>query len=113
MTVGRAIICGGRDYCEIEELMHALDALRPTFVIEGGARGADRLARVWAQVRGVPYKTVDADWNRLGKAAGHERNGRMLLEKPDRVIAFRGGKGTQNMVWQAREAHVATIRIAW
>jgi hypothetical protein len=61
----------------------------------------------------VPYKTVRADWDRLGKAAGHERNGRMLLEKPDRVIAFRGGKGTQNMVWQAREAGVATIRIGW
>lgn len=113
MTAGRVIVCGGRDYDHILELVKALDGLKPSFVIEGGARGADRMARDWAIARGVPYITVPADWDRLGKAAGHERNTRMLLQKPDRVIAFHGGKGTQNMVWQARKAGVGVIRINW
>jgi hypothetical protein len=113
MTVGRVIVCGGRDYDHILELVQALDSLKPTFIIEGGARGADRMGRDWAKARGVPFQTIEAQWNALGKRAGALRNGQMLLLRPDRVIAFRGGSGTQNMVHQARQAGVGVIRINW
>lgn len=46
-----------------------------------------------------------ADWKKHGKAAGPIRNGIMLRDgKPDMVVAFPGGRGTANMVDQARLA---------
>ncbi len=51
---------------------------------EGGARGADRLARVWAQLGGIEVETHPAQWERDGKAAGPIRNRAMLVNgRPD------------------------------
>jgi hypothetical protein len=78
-----------------------------TLLIAGGASGADTLAARWAQDRGVPTQVYMAEWERLGREAGPIRNQRMLTEgKPDLVVAFPGGKGTANMVAQARAAGV-------
>lgn len=82
-------------------------------LIEGGARGADRFARVWAQKRGIRVETFEADWSR-GKRAGFERNEEMLtVGKPDLVIAYvdkplKESRGTAGMVRIARDAHVVT-----
>jgi hypothetical protein len=55
-----------------------------------------------------------AEWKRLGRGAGPVRNGRMLSEgKPHEVIAFKGGKGTCNMVDQAAKAGVSVRTIGW
>lgn len=99
----RVLVCGGRDYCDQARIYTALDRLHSergvALIIEGGARGADRIARSWAQARGIPYKTFDAAWKRLGNAAGPVRNQQMLDEGgPDAVVAFPGGSGTADMV---------------
>jgi hypothetical protein len=48
-----------------------------------------------------------AEWESLGRKAGPIRNQRMLTEgKPALVVAFPGGKGTANMVAQARATNV-------
>ncbi len=74
-------------------------------IIEGGALGADRLARVWAESRSVPHVTYPADWKQHGKAAGRLRNRQMLRDgKPDAVIAFPGGAGTHDMITIAEAA---------
>lgn len=82
-------------------------------LIEGGAKGADHWAGVWAENHGVALETFEADWENQGSFAGPARNTRMLNEgKPDLVIAFPGGRGTADMVRKARRAGVEVIEIA-
>ena len=69
-----------------------------TTLIHGGAKGADYLAARWAENNGIPCKAYPADWDRHGRAAGPIRNQMMLdTEKPFAVIAFPGGRGTDDM----------------
>lgn len=107
----KILVCGGRDFDNISAVRHVLTVLhvrKPiTLLIEGGAAGADKLAREWAAANGVLHVTVMADWKRYGPAAGPIRNAEMLREhQPDGVVAFAGGKGTANMIWQAQQAGV-------
>jgi predicted Rossmann-fold nucleotide-binding protein len=105
----RLLVCGGRDYKNKELLFKALkDANEKygiTLIIQGGAPGADALAKAWAMVNKVQQKEFKADWNSHGKAAGPIRNRLMLTEgNPDLVYAFAGGIGTANMIAQAKAA---------
>lgn len=110
------LVCGGRDFAPSKHLMTYLDgyhAVRPiTLLVQGGARGADRMAKTWAIASSVKQVQYDADWHQFGKAAGPERNKRMLAHaKPDVVIAFPGGAGTAHMTRIAREAGVEVIEV--
>jgi YspA, cpYpsA-related SLOG family len=112
----RVLVCGGRnygDYWTVREVLDGFHASCPVaLLIEGGALGADRFARKWAQDRGVPVATFEADWS-LGRSAGPMRNRRMLVDgKPHHVIAFPGGRGTENMVLQAKRAGVPVTEIS-
>lgn len=91
------LICGGRDYNGDMSCLEHLPK-RPTVIIEGGAKGADRLARFYGVQNGIHVATVNAQWDTYGKAAGHKRNAAMLALKPDYCVAFPGGRGTQSMV---------------
>jgi hypothetical protein len=84
----------------VRRALDVLHARKPiTLIIEGGALGADRLAREWAEVSGVSVQTFEAEWKRFGRRAGPLRNKRMLDEgRPDGVVAFPGGAGTANMI---------------
>lgn len=78
-------------------------------IIEGEARGADTLAKQWAEERYLPVEKYPANWDTHGKAAGPIRNKQMLTEgKPDLVIAFLApnSRGTANMISQAEKAGV-------
>lgn len=112
----RAIVCGGRNYSDRNRVYETLDRLVRerglTTVIEGGAGGADQLARGWAFTRGFSVQTFHAKWSEHGRAAGPLRNAQMLSEaSPDFVVAFPGGPGTANMVRQARAAGVEVMRV--
>lgn len=107
----RVLVCGGRYFEDRTAVFAALDAIHAItpigVIIEGGARGADRLAGSWARVREVSHWKVPANWKRDGNAAGMLRNGRMLeMCAPDVVLAFPGGTGTADMVRQAKAARV-------
>ena len=107
----RILVCGGRDYKNVSAVFHALHAAHAkraiSLIIEGGAAGADRLARQWAEENGIPVQTFQADWKAHGKAAGPLRNEQMLRDgRPDGVIAFPGGRGTSDMVSKAEAAGV-------
>jgi hypothetical protein len=111
----RVLVCGGRDYRNISAVRHALGALHAkrgiTLIIEGGAKGADRLAREWAIANGIPFETEDADWKKYGKAAGPIRNGVMLAKyAPEGVVAFPGNDGTADMVAKAEAAGLKVWR---
>ena len=108
----RVLVCGGRDFADRDTVFRALNALAEKYgrlnVIQGGARGADRLALDWAlQAPSVQLSNYPADWQRHGKAAGAIRNQQMLDEgKPDLVLAFPGGRGTADMVRRAKAAGI-------
>ncbi len=94
----RLLVFGSRSWVDVPDLtiVRALDALtpRPSVVIEGEARGADSLARLWASSRGVPVERFPVDNAKDGPwpAAGHRRNARMHREgKPDAAIGFISG----------------------
>lgn len=81
-------------------------------VIQGGATGADQLARWWCVQRRVPYENYPPDWMKFGRAAGPIRNRRMIEKgQPDIVVAFPGGSGTADLVAKARAAGVKVLEI--
>jgi len=106
-----AIVCGGRDYNDKDYAFCFLNENLPEclVLIEGGATGADRLGRLWAQSRGIHVATVNAQWGRYGKAAGPYRNVAMLRLRPDVVVAFPGGNGTNHMRDAARRDGIQLI----
>lgn len=111
----RVLICGGRDFAEFGRGFDALDALHArhafTLVIEGGAKGGDACGRAWAHERNIPVQTFEADWS-LGRGTGPIRNVRMLTEgRPELVVAFPGGRGTDHMCRIAREGGVRVVRL--
>lgn len=110
MSEGRRIlVTGGRDYNDIETVRYAFGQLgvnSSDSIVQGGAKGADLLARMVAAGLGCGVETYKADWARYGKMAGPIRNQRMVDSAPDAVMQFPGGKGTADCVRKAREAGV-------
>ena len=114
----RVLVCGGRDYRDRDRVFAVLHALMVKSegidaIIEGGARGADRLAREFAKAYSTRCITYEADWDAHGSFAGPMRNKVMLEDgQPDLVVAFPGGAGTRDMVRKARKAGVDVVEIA-
>lgn len=129
----KVVVCGGRDYRNGALMFVTLDKLhaeqRFTDLMQGGAPGADALAREWActhpEIRrhvcraawhdlSYPDAVIRtrADGTRYDAKAGHRRNARMLVWRPDLVVSFPGGDGTADMVKQARAAGIKVIEIA-
>jgi hypothetical protein len=118
----RVLVCGGRDYSdygavkrELDKLARMAGMLRVVLVvIEGGARGADALAVQWCEENpgNLQHIKVRADWAEHGRRAGPIRNQRMINEEnPSVVLAFPGGRGTEDMVRRAEKAGIEVRRI--
>lgn len=118
----RVLVCGWTEFDDWDLLNSVLTRLytrapivdgKVDFtIIEGGAKGADFLARVWAKFLHIPYIEFPADWKKYGKAAGPIRNQQQLDEgKPDIVVAFPGDRGTADMVRRAKKAGVEVIEV--
>lgn len=111
------LVCGGRDFLGKKLLCETLDRLNSTrpfgTLIHGGAVGVDALAGEWARVNNVTVEVFPANWKKYGKSAGPIRNAQMLQEgKPDLVVAFPGGKGTANMVKQAKDSGFNVVEVS-
>lgn len=132
------LVTGGREFAEradreqsrreYDSLCDALWELHRqhgiTCVVHGYARGADSVAREWADRRvsedlGISVMGFRADWHGEGKAAGAIRNGRMVAWVKARVdagetamvLACPGGKGTTDCVKKARRAGLKVKRL--
>lgn len=109
----RVLVTGGRTYNNRDLVERILDVLNPSYLVTGDAEGADELAWDWVVSQPFP---PDADrmyalWDVHGKAAGPIRNKKMLDEgDPDLVLAFPGGKGTADMVRQAKAAGIPVLQ---
>jgi hypothetical protein len=128
----RVLVCGGRDFQNYESVCEELDAINHShgidLIIEGGARGADLLAKKWAQWKGVALLEIPADWDDLSHPdarvkqfrdgrkydanAGARRNQKMLdCGQPDLCVAFPGGSGTKDMIAKARKSGVDVLEV--
>lgn len=111
----KILVTGGREYSNKELVYRVLDSVLSnrgiSLVIQGGAKGADSLAKEWCLERGVHSCQVDALWQHFGKAAGHRRNATMLKLSPDGCIAFKGGRGTEGMVSMCDKAGIKIWRV--
>lgn len=87
-----------------------------TTLIHGGAKGADTMCGEWAERNGIPIIVFGIDqyqWKRYGPKAGPRRNQRMLDEgEPDVLLAFYGGRGTEDMKRRAAKAGIPIYDIA-
>lgn len=117
MRVG---VCGGRGFDDTRAVWAALDKERLAVphdtleVVQGGAPGADKIAREWCVAREVPYFNVPAEWEKHGRAAGPIRNQKIVDKyELDKLLAFPGGRGTADMVFRAENACIPVQRIGW
>jgi len=78
----------------------------PECIVTGCARGADALARKYADAHKIPLVVKRADWQKHGKAAGPKRNSQIVADCTA-MIAFVGFKsvGTLDSLRKARAAN--------
>jgi hypothetical protein len=112
------LVCGGRDYRDRLRVFEELDALRPSLVVHGARpvwrQCPDWFADEWAAERGVMVERMPPLRDpRLHPKDWPAHNARMvawlLALMPGYrvlVLAFRGGRGTADIVRLARQAGV-------
>lgn len=114
-TGQRVVVFGGRTFADERMMFSALDDfhrdLHIDLVIEGEQDGADKMARRWAESRGVSFLPVEAQWTALGDVAGNSRNAAMITANPHCGIAFPGGPGTADMKSRCELAGVPVFEI--
>ncbi len=102
----RCIIAGGRDFHDYAYAKRKLDAIfarqADVEIVSGGAPGADALGERYAAERGWPVVRFPADWSQ-GRKAGPLRNSQMAAYATH-LVALPGGRGTADMIRQARAA---------
>jgi hypothetical protein len=110
----RVLVCGSRDLGRewLKKIRDRLEKLPPdTVIVEGGARGADLLARTAALDTGLNVIEIPANWRKYGPSAGPIRNRQMLDLAPGLVIAFHPNveesKGTKDCVGQAKRRGIS------
>ena len=112
----KILIAGGRGFSSALDMWEVLEDYEKscTTVISGCARGADSIGEDWAKAFNIPVERYPALWDEHGRAAGHIRNQLMLDDgKPDLVVVFPGGKGSESMVKKARKAGVEVLTPGW
>ena len=102
-TKFKVIIAGGRLFNDYKSLKIYLDYLfqnkTNVEIVSGGARGADKLGEKYAKEHKIPFVIFEAEWDRLGKSAGIQRNN-LMAAYADALVAFWDGKsrGTKHMI---------------
>lgn len=112
----RILVCGGCLFKDLRYLAAKLDELHDgknvKLVIEGDASGADAMAGMWANARGVPLAVMTPQWDYYKGDAWWRRNESMLLLNPTRIIAFPGGGGTAHMLMSARKRGIPILHFS-
>ena len=120
----RVLVCGGREYDDRASFFHFMDRVlktigatgenprRDVVIIHGAAPGADSLADDYGRERGLRIIRYPADWKTHGRSAGPIRNRLMLTDsQPNVIIAFKGGRGTADMITIGKKAGVPVYEV--
>lgn len=106
----RALISGSRTFTDYEKFKTVMENEGVTVIVHGkNPRGADALAKKYAEEKGLPCFECPANWDYYKKAAGPIRNRWMLDHFPvDIVIAFptEESVGTRDMIKYAEKKEV-------
>jgi hypothetical protein len=120
MVMRRVLVCGDREWTNGRLIREKLEAILIAegieVLIEGEARGADKLSAYAALSLGIPEGRImrfPADWTKYKKAAGPIRNRKQLKEgAPDLGLAFHNDLansiGTKDMVRLLLKAGIET-----
>lgn len=118
------IVCGSRDWNRASVIFNVLNKLKSRCnhlcVISGGHRGADSVAKEWAEANefnNVRYVEFKANWDKYDRSAGPIRNREMiafLRRRKDSgdttlVLAFKtkaSSRGTDNVIRLCKESGV-------
>lgn len=121
MNKFKILVCGGRDFNNRLAVNSVLAEYKSKYghtgmiIIEGAAKGADKLAHLWAIANNVEnwrFPITKEDWKKYGNAAGPIRNEAMFNEsQPDLVIAFPGGNGTKHMINYSKSKGCEVIEV--
>lgn len=93
-------VVGSRHFTDYDLLSRVLEQYTDIEeIISGGAKGADLLARRYADEHGIPMKEYLPDWDKYGRAAGPIRN-KLIVERADLIVAFLadGSRGTRSTI---------------
>jgi ribA/ribD-fused uncharacterized protein len=112
----RLLVCGGRDFNDINFIINELNRINElyniTVLIHGCADGADSIAGAWAEEINIDVKRFPANWKIYKKSAGFIRNQEMLDKgEPEMVLAFPGDKGTSDMISRSKKFCIPVIEI--
>lgn len=110
----RIVFTGGRNYEDYVMVLEVFNILNPTEVYVGDCpTGLDKIVRGLCEDAEIPCKVYEADWDKLGKIAGPIRNALMVKEAGFEalVVAFAGGKGTENCVKEAVSQNMIVFRV--
>lgn len=113
---------GGRDYKDLNKVLLIVRTCHSEneFLVGDCPTGLDKLvAECLIDTELGTYNYLNeqtnvtvfkADWNKHGKAAGPIRNGEMLKDA-DMLIAFPGGRGTEDCIRQAKKKGIPVLRV--
>ena len=109
----RLLVCGDRNWTDKELVKKILAQVSFDVLIEGEARGTDRISREVVKEGQLSCSVLPfhADWDTYHKAAGPIRNRQMIKEgKPDLILAFHNhieeSKGTADMLCIAEDKDI-------
>ncbi len=116
------LVTGGREF--IPNRAHEvwfkywLRAIRPAFLLHGGARGVDLWSEAVARGQGVEVRCeriLDEEWAAYGGAAGAMRNTVMLEAMLEHgggyCVAWDGDTGTADMMRKAQKGGLTVINM--
>lgn len=100
-------VIGSRNFNDYKFAEAKLDRLRHgqrIIIVSGGARGADRIGKLYAENYDFDYLEFLPDWEAHGKGAGFLRN-TDIVNACDEVVAFWDGKsnGTRDSIRKAQK----------
>jgi len=104
----RIAIVGSRDFTDYEkveqEVLKHIKVEKIDKVVSGGAKGADTLAKKFAEKYKIPLLEFLPEWKKYGRGAGPMRN-TTIIENADVVFAFptKDSKGTRDSIRKAQE----------
>lgn len=111
----RILITGGRSWADEETIANAILDLKNWYpfdwedvvIVHGDCpTGADAMAQKFAEESDLITERYPAEWSKYGRAAGPQRNQKMVDLGADVVLAFimPGSRGTADCVKRAKKA---------
>lgn len=112
------LIAGSRTFNDLETFdkvtREVIGEDREITIVEGGAAGADSLAKDFANENGFPVMEFKPDWKKYGRAAGPKRNDTMVAfikENGGKALYFwdEESKGTKQCIASAKKKGIDVL----